>query len=157
LKNFNCVTYFNIFIGKTRYLFAVFDGHGGNQVSEFVRDNFINELNSNKNFIDENYEEALIETFDKMDKLMSGPSGDEKLKKYNKKEDSGSFGGYSDIAGSDIAFTCGCTACVVLIVGDKIFWANAGDSRSVLSRNGKSVALSFDHKPSNPDEEKRIK
>lgn len=88
---------------------------------------------------------------------MTGPAGDEKLKKYNQKGDSGAFGGYSDMAGSDIAFTCGCTACVVLIAGDKLYCANAGDSRSVLSRSGKSVALSFDHKPSNPEEEKRIK
>jgi serine/threonine protein phosphatase PrpC len=89
---------------------------------------------------------------------MNGPSGDERLKKYNNKEESGSFAGYSDMAGStEIAFTCGCTACVVLIVGNKVYCANAGDSRSVLSRSGKSVALSFDHKPSNPEEEKRIK
>jgi serine/threonine protein phosphatase PrpC len=32
---------FTLFIGKSIYLFAVFDGHGGHQASEFVRDNFI--------------------------------------------------------------------------------------------------------------------
>lgn len=35
--------------------------------------------------------------------------------------------------------------------------ANAGDSRSVLCRSGKAVALSEDHKPEMPKEEERIK
>ncbi|EFA77712.1 protein phosphatase 2C [Heterostelium album PN500] len=34
--------------------------------------------------------------------------------------------------------------------------ANAGDSRGVLCRSGKAVALSFDHKPGNPKEKQRI-
>jgi serine/threonine protein phosphatase PrpC len=71
------ITYY---VGKERYLFAVFDGHGGNQVAEFVRDNFVNELYANKNFIEENYETALIETFDKMDQLINNSKGDEELK-----------------------------------------------------------------------------
>lgn len=33
---------------------------------------------------------------------------------------------------------------------------NAGDSRAVLCQQGKAVPLSFDHKPNNPDEMKRI-
>lgn len=38
----------------------------------------------------------------------------------------------------------------------KIFIANAGDSRSVLCRGGKAVALSEDHKPENEEERRRI-
>ena len=41
----------------------------------------------------------------------------------------------------------GCTANVVLITPDKIYCANAGDSRSVASINNETEALSFDHKP----------
>lgn len=41
----------------------------------------------------------------------------------------------------------GCTANVVLITKKKFIVANAGDSRSVLCRNGKALQLSFDHKP----------
>jgi len=51
----------------------------------------------------------------------------------------------------------GCTANVVLITPHTIFVANAGDSRSVLCREGKAVALSEDHKPDSPIEEARIK
>ena len=49
----------------------------------------------------------------------------------------------------------------VLIVGNKIFCANVGDSRAVLARqvNGltlDALPLNRDHKASEPDEEKRI-
>ena len=37
-----------------------------------------------------------------------------------------------------IANGTGCTANVILITSDKYYIANAGDSRSVLCRNGKA-------------------
>lgn len=51
----------------------------------------------------------------------------------------------------------GCTANVLLITPTSLFVANAGDSRSVLCREGKAVALSEDHKPDSPIEEARVK
>jgi protein phosphatase 1G len=50
----------------------------------------------------------------------------------------------------------GCTACVALIKGEKVYIANAGDSRAVLCRGGKAVALSNDHKPTHTVERTRI-
>jgi len=56
----------------------------------------------------------------------------------------------------------GCTAVAVLLVrseasgGPRILCANAGDSRAVLSRAGRAVGLSEDHKPENPEETARI-
>lgn len=50
----------------------------------------------------------------------------------------------------------GCTANVVLITPEYIYCANAGDSRAVASINKKPVALSFDHKPEDEAEIKRI-
>jgi protein phosphatase 1G len=51
----------------------------------------------------------------------------------------------------------GCTANVILIEDmKKLYVANAGDSRCVLARNGETVALSFDHKPDNDEEKRRI-
>ena len=50
----------------------------------------------------------------------------------------------------------GCTANVALITPDEYYIANCGDSRSVLCRKGKSLFLSFDHKPENGTELERI-
>jgi serine/threonine protein phosphatase PrpC len=51
----------------------------------------------------------------------------------------------------------GCTANVILIDNmKKLYVANAGDSRCVLGRNGKCIPLSFDHKPDNEEEKRRI-
>lgn len=66
-------------------------------------------------------------------------------------------------SGIDIYFS-GSTCVTVLIVGNKIFCANVGDSRAVLARettvNGlvklTGCPLNRDHKASEPDEEHRI-
>ena len=58
--------------------------------------------------------------------------------------------------GNSDQIMAGCTATSVLITPTEIICANAGDSRTVLSRGGKCVELSYDHKPDNPDERKRI-
>lgn len=50
----------------------------------------------------------------------------------------------------------GCTANVCLIRPHQIVVANAGDTRSVLSRGGRAVPLSEDHKPNHPVEKGRI-
>jgi serine/threonine protein phosphatase PrpC len=51
----------------------------------------------------------------------------------------------------------GSTATVVLVMGQRLYCANVGDSRTVLSRNFAAVPLSSDHRPSREDEAKRIK
>ena len=51
----------------------------------------------------------------------------------------------------------GCTANVIMMEDyKKLYIANAGDSRSVLARGGKAFPLSFDHKPENEEERRRI-
>ena len=50
----------------------------------------------------------------------------------------------------------GCTAVTALIVGRRLFVANAGDSRAVLSRRKRALPLSQDHKPSAAGERARI-
>lgn len=60
-------------------------------------------------------------------------------------------------SGIDVYFS-GSTCVTVLIVGNKIFCANVGDSRAVLARETDdhklaSFPLNRDHKASEPDEE----
>lgn len=50
----------------------------------------------------------------------------------------------------------GTTALVVLIIKNKCYIANAGDSRAVLCRDNSPYRLSTDHKADEPQEEKRI-
>ncbi|CAM8950110.1 unnamed protein product [Rhodiola kirilowii] len=50
----------------------------------------------------------------------------------------------------------GSTAVVAVVTRYEIIVANCGDSRAVLCRGGKAIALSSDHKPDRPDELERI-
>jgi len=57
----------------------------------------------------------------------------------------------------------GCTANVCLIAKKVLYCANSGDSRSVIRKNTvkyyllkESIALSVDHKPELPEENKRV-
>uniref|UniRef100_A0A7S3A355 PPM-type phosphatase domain-containing protein n=1 Tax=Rhodosorus marinus TaxID=101924 RepID=A0A7S3A355_9RHOD len=56
----------------------------------------------------------------------------------------------------DHKITAGCTAVVALVVDREIIVANAGDSKAVLCRGGKAIGLSFEHKPFNEIEKRRI-
>jgi serine/threonine protein phosphatase PrpC len=58
--------------------------------------------------------------------------------------------------GKTIVEECGTTANIILIA-DKVYCANIGDSRSVAIIKNKPVVLSFDHKPEDRMERQRIK
>ncbi|KAK6180155.1 hypothetical protein SNE40_012355 [Patella caerulea] len=61
-----------------------------------------------------------------------------------------------DMANEEPGSDSGCTACLALLRGKQLLVANAGDSRCVISRAGVAVELSFDHKPEDELERKRI-
>jgi protein phosphatase 1G len=54
------------------------------------------------------------------------------------------------------ADSVGCTAVSVLLTPSQLIVANAGDSRALLCRAGRAIALSEDHKPNDPRERERI-
>ena len=56
----------------------------------------------------------------------------------------------------DICNNIGSAAVICMILGDRIITINLGDSRAVLSRGGRAIELSVDHKPENENELKRI-
>ncbi|KAK4463466.1 phosphatase 2C-domain-containing protein [Cladorrhinum samala] len=111
--------------------FGVFDGHGGDKVALFAGDNIHNIVAKQDTFKSGNYEQALKDGFLATDRaILNDPKYEEEVS--------------------------GCTACVGLISDDKIYIANAGDSRSVLGVKGRAKPLSFDHKPQNEGEKARI-
>ncbi|KAI1270741.1 putative serine/threonine phosphatase 2C ptc2 [Xylariaceae sp. FL1019] len=111
--------------------FGVFDGHGGDKVAQFAGRNITDILVKQDTFKAGNYEQALKDCFLATDRaILSDPQYEEEVS--------------------------GCTACCGLINSDKIFIANAGDSRSVLGVKGRAKPLSFDHKPQNEGEKARI-
>lgn len=85
-----------------------------------------------------------------MDEMMSSDSGQKELNKINKNTAG------DDYMGNEGKSFAGCTATTVLITPTEIICANAGDSRTVMSKNKTCVELSQDHKPEDPAEQKRI-
>ncbi|XVF23579.1 hypothetical protein REPUB_Repub13aG0051000 [Reevesia pubescens] len=50
----------------------------------------------------------------------------------------------------------GSTASTAVLLGNHLYVANVGDSRNIISKAGKAIPLSEDHKPNKRDERKRI-
>ncbi|EPE04964.1 protein phosphatase 2c ptc2 [Ophiostoma piceae UAMH 11346] len=111
--------------------FAVFDGHGGDKVALFSGENLHKIVAKQESFKKGNYEQALKDGFLATDRaILNDPKYEDEVS--------------------------GCTACVGIITDDKIYLANAGDSRAVLGVKGRAKPLSFDHKPQNEGEKARI-
>ncbi len=112
--------------GKIPVMFAVYDGHGGDEVSNLLKAEFaaqvVHELKTNPDV-----EDALDDAFILYDQYLSKQS-----------------------------LRSGSTAIVVIKIGANLWFANLGDSRAILIRNGKVVHQTKDHKPNDPEERARV-
>jgi len=117
---------------KSNCFFAVYDGHGGSSVAKFAGLNVHKRLVTEEDYKNDEYEAALKKAFLGTDEdLLADPA--------HTRDPSG------------------CTAVAALLTHDnKIYVANAGDSRSVIGVKGQVEPLSFDHKPTNDGERARI-
>ena len=115
--------------------FAIFDGHGGEECSEFLKNNYLNYLIENKNFPFD-IKISMIETCQKIEEDFFKQKCSDNLEK-------------SDKSGS--------CALIAVIFDNKIYIANIGDSRAIMSMNGgvKIKQLTTDHKPENIKEYER--
>ena len=115
--------------------FAIFDGHGGEECSEFLKNNYLNYLIENKNFPFD-IKISMIETCQKIEEDFF-----KQKCSYNLEE--------SDKSGS--------CALIAVIFDNKIYIAKIGDSRAIMSMNGgvKIKQLTTDHKPENIKEYER--
>jgi serine/threonine protein phosphatase PrpC len=122
--------------------YAVFDGHGGAECAQFLRDNLHIELKKR--------------LMDQIDGIKDSEDINESLANCIERAFEEADYKYKTLH-SSVANQCGATAVVVLIIGNKLVCANVGDARAVLCRNGKAIDLSVDHKASRSDEQERIK
>ncbi|RWR75265.1 Protein phosphatase 2C PP2C-like domain-containing protein [Cinnamomum micranthum f. kanehirae] len=116
--------------GEIVGLFGVFDGHGGAQAAEYVKQNLFSNLIKDAKFITDT-KSAIVDAYNHTD-------SDFLNSENNQNRDAGS------------------TASTAILVGDRLLVANVGDSRAVICRNGKAIAVSRDHKPDQTDERQRI-
>ncbi|KAF5772259.1 putative protein-serine/threonine phosphatase [Helianthus annuus] len=116
--------------GQTVCLFGIFDGHGGSRAAEYLKENLFKNLMNHPEFLT-NTRLAISETYQQTD---------------------------SDFleSGKDTFRDDGSTASTAVLVGNHLYVANVGDSRTVISKAGKAIPLSEDHKPNRSDERKRI-
>jgi serine/threonine protein phosphatase PrpC len=140
----------NLLVG-TAAVFAVFDGHGGTEVSKFAARHFCAELEFNASFRSGRLDQALVETFLRIDQMLEMPQHATEL--YCLAQDVET----SEKPSASYRPLAGCTAIVGVIQGDQLVVANAGDSRCVLARNGRALEMSEDHKPDLPGELARIR
>ena len=111
--------------------FGLYDGHGGSAACDFLRDN-LHKYIINDKYFPSNPQKAIANGFIYAEKIF-----------------------FKNYTGLDSSGSC---AIVVLIVENRVYIANVGDSRAILSaKNGtKFYPLSRDHRPGDEKEYKRI-
>jgi len=124
--------------GEPASLVCVFDGHGGDLVAieaaKRIKPTMQTVLSgcsvSDPKTIGEKMQEGFMNLDDDLKKLPHIVSGDDQS---------------------------GCTAIVAIITNTHVIVANAGDARGILMQGDGTVKpMSFDHKPTNPEETARI-
>eukprot|EP01018_Ginkgo_biloba_P013636 Gb_30692 [translate_table: standard] len=126
-KTFGCASF-----GESPVAFyGVFDGHGGKAAAHFVRDNL---------------PRLIVESAD-------FPLELEKAVRWSFLETDNAF---AEACLLHTGLSSGTTALTAMISGRTLLVANAGDCRAVLSRRGRAVEMSKDHKPCCKRERKRI-
>ncbi|KAH9646537.1 putative protein phosphatase 2C 76 [Citrus sinensis] len=116
--------------GQAVCMFGVFDGHGGSRAAEYLKEHLFENLLKHPQFMTDT-KLAISETYQQTDVDFLESERDT----------------YRDD---------GSTASTAILVGNHLYVANVGDSRTVISKAGKAIPLSEDHKPNRCDERKRI-
>ncbi|KAF5461885.1 hypothetical protein F2P56_017946 [Juglans regia] len=116
-----CVAKFMQFQGHELGLFAIYDGHSGDTVPAYLQEHlFSNILKEEEFWVDPH--RSILKAYEKTDHAILSHS--------------------SDLGrGGSTAVTA------ILINGQRLWIANVGDSRAVLSRGGQAIQMTTDHDP----------
>lgn len=158
------IAYVNFMNKRSSALFGVFDGHQSDEAARYCRTSFVEEIENALRSGEADRRRSVAAT--------TGATAAE-----HDGADASATDGTSIPQGDDRSFyrtlfenvfhvvddricqrylSSGTTANIVLVHNNLIVCANAGDSRAVLCRGGKAVALSVDHHPESPLEKERI-
>ncbi|KAJ6969740.1 hypothetical protein NC653_034322 [Populus alba x Populus x berolinensis] len=130
--------------GQRVCMFGIFDGHGGSRAAEYLKEHLFENLLKHPQFMADT-KLAISQSYQQTD-----------VDFLDSEKDT-----YRDD---------GSTASTAVLVGDHLYVANVGDSRTVISKGGKGISdamsyifhstvaipLSEDHKPNRSDERRRI-
>lgn len=116
-------------------LFGVFDGHGGRAAATFLSRELPRNIALHLRHA-VSVEQALERAFHQTD---ADWVATQREKSKAERDESGSV------------------ATIALCFGRELFVASAGDTRAVISRNGKAVAVTKDHTPNNEQERHRLR
>ncbi|KFK42207.1 hypothetical protein AALP_AA2G225300 [Arabis alpina] len=129
MEDYHVAEFINI-KGNELGLFAIFDGHKGDEVAAYLQKHlFSNILKDREFFFDP--QRTIERAYEKTDRAILSDSSD---------------------LGSG-----GSTAVTAILINGKVLWiANVGDSRAIVSRSGKAEQISVDHDPDNDTERNMI-
>ncbi|KAG6746662.1 hypothetical protein POTOM_049024 [Populus tomentosa] len=154
--------------GQRVCMFGIFDGHGGSRAAEYLKEHLFENLLKHPQFMADTklaIRSHVVAWFfyisvkDKAGTNIMNPS------QSYQQTDVDFLDSEKDTYRDD-----GSTASTAVLVGDHLYVANVGDSRTVISKGGKGISdamsyifhstvaipLSEDHKPNRSDERKRI-
>lgn len=158
----------NIGLEKNVNIFGMFDGHSGNELSQYLSLHFTSELLKNENFKSSNYRQALIDVFKSIDKSFRTKEVNNKLVVYRKqdrlaqketmndlyktfdktnldKNDIDNLNNFMDLIdpnnleGVYISDFVGSSGIIALINDKKTYIANAGNSHCIIINKSMSV------------------
>jgi len=136
---------------------AVFDGHGGDECSNFLVDALPKSIR-NQMFAERDALRNAIETSRGVRGGHSEQNEDATSELMRRILKTAYLRTDKEFISPKSAPQSGSTAATVILMGRRLFAANVGDSRVVLCRaGGQCVELTSDHKPSRPDEAARVR
>ncbi|CAM9826525.1 unnamed protein product, partial [Discosporangium mesarthrocarpum] len=112
---------------KDTMVLAVFDGHSGREAASFAQQELLSHIEGTKEWGKGDIKGACVSGFLATDQAMR-----------------------------EAGVCSGTTAVMAFVTPEELIVANCGDSRSVLSRGGRQLPMSIDHKPGRKGEKRRI-
>jgi len=147
--------------------YGVYDGHGGTQAVEFVKQKLPNIIRGHSCFTDEHsMEKVLSESFDTMDQelidnLLNTPDSSASNCETGEMPAMSRVTSIKQIAGGKgdeetFTLSSGCVVCLALVRSSQIHIANLGDCRAVVCQGGEMQALTVDHRGDVGSERERL-